>query len=102
MNWQARLKALRATLTCDGLLIENPIDIFYLTGVSVSRGRLLLTRAGATLFVDGRYLSAAKERCSCFVAPEQEWKAATAACGSTIGFDSTFMTCDNFQKSSLE
>jgi Xaa-Pro aminopeptidase len=98
MNWQSRLKALRAALTCDGLLIENPIDIFYLTGVSVSRGRLLLTRAGATLFVDGRYLSAAKEHSPCSVAPEQEWKAAIAASGSTIGFDSTFMTCDSFQK----
>lgn len=60
-----RIKALQKEMVSKGktaLLIENPIDIFYLTGVSLSLGKLLVTREKASLFVDGRYLGAAKQK----------------------------------------
>ena len=98
MNWHARLKACMASLACDGLLIDNPVDLLYLTGLSVSKGRLLMTRSGVTLFLDSRYLEALKDRAPCLVAPVAEWKAAVAGCGSRVGFDSTFVTCDDLQK----
>lgn len=44
----------------DLALIVNPIDIFYLTGERLSKGKLFVHRTGMTLFVDGRYI----EKCS--------------------------------------
>jgi Xaa-Pro aminopeptidase len=42
-------------LACDGLLIEDPIDLFYMTGLELSSGRLLAHHFGADLLVDNRY-----------------------------------------------
>jgi Xaa-Pro aminopeptidase len=36
--------------------IENPIDIFYLTGMTVSRGILCIYPKGERFFIDNRYL----------------------------------------------
>lgn len=44
----------------DLAFVVDPIEIFYLSGLKVSRGTLIVHREGATLFVDGRYL----EKCS--------------------------------------
>lgn len=46
----------------DGLVIENPIDIYYLLGLSLSTGKLLLTKEETILLVDGRYIESAKEK----------------------------------------
>ncbi len=44
------------------LFIEDPLDLFYLTGLKLSCGQLYVDPQGAHLFVDGRYLeSAAKQ-----------------------------------------
>ena len=45
----------------DGFIIEDPTDLLYLTGLKVSRGRLLISRESACLFVDGRYQAVAKK-----------------------------------------
>lgn len=45
-----------------GFIIEDPLDLFYLTGLNLSRGMLLVCKKQVCLFVDGRYLSMAKER----------------------------------------
>lgn len=37
------------------LIIDNPIDLYYLTGKELSLGRLVIEPKQATLFVDGRY-----------------------------------------------
>jgi Xaa-Pro aminopeptidase len=42
-------------------LIENPIDLFYLTGLKFSTGVLLISPKSAKLLVDGRYIQSAKE-----------------------------------------
>ena len=45
----------------EGFIIENPIDIAYFTGLKLSRGRLLISKRSAVLFVDGRYTILAKK-----------------------------------------
>ncbi len=44
----------------DAFLIEDPINLYYLTGLDLTAGRLLIDRKSATLFVDGRYSEIAK------------------------------------------
>lgn len=39
----------------DSFLVEDPINLYYLTGLNMSAGRLLIDRKSACLFVDGRY-----------------------------------------------
>jgi Xaa-Pro aminopeptidase len=43
------------------LIVDNPLDIFYVCGVQVSSGRLLVYPREAELFVDGRYFEMCKE-----------------------------------------
>lgn len=50
-----KLRYLLSTLGCDALLIEHPINLKYLTGLELSKGRLLVTSQTADLIVDGRY-----------------------------------------------
>ncbi len=61
MDYQKRLYALGEILeedSIDGFLIEDPTDIFYLTGIELSTGRLIVHNRGAHLIVDGRYYEA--------------------------------------------
>jgi len=61
MDYQKRLYALGEILeedSIDGFLIEDPTDIFYLTGIELSTGRLIVHSRGAHLVVDGRYYEA--------------------------------------------
>lgn len=65
MNYPKRLENLRhllASLPCDALLIEHPAHLFYLTGLELSSGKLLLTMQQACLVVDGRYLETASKQ----------------------------------------
>ncbi len=43
----------------DALLITDPIDLYYLTGIHVTVGTVVITKKEAALFVDNRY----SERC---------------------------------------
>lgn len=54
----------------DCFLIEKPIDIFYYTGVRLSRGALLIDQRKSYLLVDGRYIEAAKKTAPCPVMKE--------------------------------
>ncbi len=42
-------------------MIENPLDLFYMTGLQLSLGILVVLPSKAQLFVDGRYLEFAKK-----------------------------------------
>jgi Xaa-Pro aminopeptidase len=44
----------------EGLLIDDPIDLFYLTGKELSAGLIVILPTQATLFVDGRYFENCK------------------------------------------
>ena len=49
------------SLDLEALIIDRPIDIFYLIGKHLSLGRLVVTRAGGILYVDGRYFEGCKK-----------------------------------------
>lgn len=46
----------------EACLIEDPVDLYYLTGLSLSKGALLLTRKKQLLLVDDRYFQSAIEK----------------------------------------
>lgn len=57
-----KLRTLLSTLPCDGLLIEHPTHLLYLTGLEFSAGKLLLSMEQACLIVDGRYFESASKQ----------------------------------------
>jgi len=66
MDIKKRIKRLQNSLIenrCDAILVENPIDLFYLTGMELSTGQLLVSTKSARLIVDGRYYEICKTRC---------------------------------------
>ncbi len=65
MNYAMRLERLRRLLCsqpCDALLIEHPTHLFYLTGLELSAGKLLITQQEAYLIVDGRYFERSSQQ----------------------------------------
>ncbi|MCE5316974.1 MAG: Xaa-Pro peptidase family protein [Parachlamydia sp.] len=56
MNYIDRIQKLKSSLqSCEAILIEKEVDLFYLTGLKLSSGSLLVHAGGACLLVDGRY-----------------------------------------------
>ncbi len=45
----------------DACLLEDPIDLYYFTGLPLSAGSLLISPKASALFVDGRYYTIAKK-----------------------------------------
>lgn len=63
MTYLSRLKTLQQTIQkngCDGLLINDPTNLFYMTGLELSAGKLIVHSKGADLLVDGRYIESCK------------------------------------------
>lgn len=54
-NRVKRLKTILSKEDCDGLLVDDTINLYYLTGLHLSAGKLLLHPEGVTLLVDARY-----------------------------------------------
>lgn len=52
---QENLRQILKSRSIDGLIIDDPINLFYLTGLEMSAGRLLVTTKNSLLFVDNRY-----------------------------------------------
>lgn len=64
MNYSKRLEKLQIFLkekNLDALLVDSPINIFYLTGMSVSLGRIIVEQKNALFFVDARYVETCKK-----------------------------------------
>src|SRR5690242_11012188 len=62
---EARLKRLQGALKkekLDSCLIEQPLELFYFSGLKLSAGRLLVHSTDVLLLVDGRYLQMAQEK----------------------------------------
>lgn len=74
-------------------LIEQPSDLFYLTGLSVSKGRLLASPSGSILYVDGRYYEKAKREAPC---PTMLWEEQKKISVPEIGFDSSAVSYDEY------
>lgn len=93
-----RIKKLQATLRAhrvDAMIIDNPTDLFYLTGLSLSLGRLLVTSRSARLFVDGRYFETANRHSPCPVTlspPTTVFEHLKKTKVSSLGFDATVTT----------
>ena len=82
-----RLSKLKRQLTCDQLIIENPIDIFYLIGIKLSLGTLVIEKRKAALYVDGRYIEMCKKKSPVPVRPLE--KLEKHSWGKKVGFDAT-------------
>jgi Xaa-Pro aminopeptidase len=67
-----QLQALLPTLQVDMLLIENPTDLYYFTGLELSLGSLVITQQDAKLLVDGRYSTACQQQTLYEVLPSEE------------------------------
>ncbi|HEV8051841.1 MAG TPA: Xaa-Pro peptidase family protein [Parachlamydiaceae bacterium] len=65
MTYHARLHSLQQTIQkngCDAFLLEDPVNLFYMTGLELSTGRLLVHSKGADVLVDGRYFESCKKK----------------------------------------
>lgn len=88
-----RIKQLKEGLRdLDAIVIENPVDLHYITGLSMSKGRLTATKKNATLFVDGRYYSIAQEKAPCSVEKEEKFSVK-----GRVGFDAAWTSFEAFQ-----
>lgn len=103
MDYSARLAKTQKYLQkegCDILLIENTIDIFYMTGLDLSTGKLLIDSEGACLIVDSRYFEICQKKCPFSVALLKEnviedWLKERNAL-ATLGFDSASTSYTRF------
>lgn len=85
-NWMKKEKI-------EALLLENPIDLFYLTGLRFSAGKLFLTCKAALHFVDGRYYEKARKESPCLVHLIERLQGALDRV-KRVGFDSAFLSVD--------
>jgi Xaa-Pro aminopeptidase len=83
----------------DACLIDEPLALFYFTGLKLSAGKLLVHSKEAKLFVDGRYLQAAGQDSPYPVALDST-ENFTAFCRShriqALGFDGRHTSYDHF------
>jgi len=86
---QNRILKLQVCEKGTALVIEDPIDLYYLTGLHFSAGQLWISLEEVLLLVDGRYIEAAKEApCHSALASSEEIKKFTERNGiRTIRFD---------------
>lgn len=91
------IKKLVSSLGLDALIIENPIDIFYLTHLSVSKGIFIATPEKEEMILDGRYLESAKKKCRipCRLFEREAW---AKEIKGKVGFDSNFTSFASYQK----
>ena len=65
MNYSRRLDKVKQfikTNGCDAFLVEDSVNLYYLTGISLSVGKMLVTDAEAFLLVDNRYFEFCKNK----------------------------------------
>lgn len=70
MNYLDRHENLRAFLKAqnlDAILVEDLTNLYYLTGLEISSGKLLVTTKNSLLFVDMRYFEMCEKKAPCQV-----------------------------------
>lgn len=96
-----RLKKLQNLLkekSLEGCVIDHTVDLFYLTGLQLSLGRLIVTQKEASLFVDGRYFEMCLKK-----SPVPTKKNSIEAIKSylkdlkSVGFDSAITSVENYE-----
>lgn len=104
----SRLSQLQKSLTVDVLLVEEEKDLYYLTGLNLSAGQLLITKKEACLFVDGRYREQAAKAAPCRVEglnQELLLKELKSHAPATLGFDekkSSYLSYEALKKIALK
>ena len=86
-------------------LFEDPIDLYYFTGLSLSAGSLLIAPHASILFVDGRYLEMAKAHSPIAVlAKENEHLKEVFQKNAidTIAIDSSKISVESFEQKKRE
>src|SRR5690348_281464 len=83
---------------CDACLITNPLDLLYLTGISLSAGKLCIHKREATLFVDGRYLQVAQEKAPMHVQPDKKEAATSFFKDVSVWIDGAHTSHDAYVK----
>lgn len=107
MNFSKRIKNLQNYISekkIDLLIIEDPISLIYLTGLHLSSAKLFITQNFSKLFVDGRYIQAAKENSSLDVELLSEKNLSDIILQNkckNIAFDSNKITYNGFEKLTL-
>jgi Xaa-Pro aminopeptidase len=95
-----RIKKLQKALKAeklDGCLVDNSVDLRYLTGLQLSLGALFVLQRKCCLFVDGRYLEVAQNLSPVPVQPlSNDSKLAFLKDVQTLAFDGDHMTYSNF------
>lgn len=107
MPHKKRIEALQTLLArqnCQAFLVEDHTNLFYLTGLELSAGKLIVHAQGADLFVDNRYFELCQirspvpvhlvEACTaeeCLARDALRWIRA-------LGFDSTRTTYKEFHE----
>jgi Xaa-Pro aminopeptidase len=87
-----QVESLLHRFSCDALLVTDPLDIFYLTGMSLSVGTLFFVKGEQpTLFVDGRYREVASHL-PLRVEDIEHLPGALNALKAPCGFDSDHLT----------
>lgn len=57
-----KLQKLLKNVDADAVVIDLPLNLYYLTGLKLSAGELFVGKRSCHLFVDGRYIQAASEK----------------------------------------
>ena len=65
MKSSPRILELQKRLEFDAVIVENPVDLYYLTSLHLSRGIFVATKEDSVLFVDGRYFAKAQKEAPC-------------------------------------
>lgn len=96
MNRIKKVQELLERENLDALVVDYPIDLFYLTRLNLSLGRLVIGKEMVQLFVDGRYFESCQDKLPIQVVLTsgydeeshffKEWKYG----GKRVGFDSQF------------
>lgn len=92
--YKTRIKKIQTSLKdkqLESLLIENPTDIYYLTGQKVTKGSLFITSKKALFRLDGRYLEKCRKTSPVEIVDEEKTPLKKLFKGvSEVFFDSDF------------
>ncbi len=102
MNYKERLEKIQNELkrkNCDALLVDDAVNLYYLTGMSLSAGSLIISEKDAVLLVDGRYEELCRKKAPTKVAltPQVTLKELTSDF-RTLGFNSETLSYKAYQE----
>lgn len=100
MNYLKRLEKIQEVVqqsNCDALLVENKVNLYYLTGLSLSAGTLIIKKEEPILLVDNRYYESCKKESPIPVYLSEKNPLNTVLKGvSKLGFESENCSYQNF------